>query len=94
MNIIDQLCDEIRGYKKSRTISTALHFGFLSTIRACGNDVSLDELGSKLPVSVSDDWLKAILNVLASIGIIEEYEGRYHLTDVGIDVDNNSDLLS
>ena len=87
---IGQLYEEIRSYKKSRTITTALHFGVLSAI---GNsDISFDELCCKL--AVADKWLQMIFNVLISVGIIEESRGRYSLTNFGIEVDQSLALRS
>ena len=90
MSSIEKMYDEIRAYKQSRTITTAIHLGILTTLRRLGPTASLYDLSAEL--SFAQNWLAAVLRVLMQYGLVNEEEHSYSLTKVGFQAENDQAL--
>jgi cyclopropane fatty-acyl-phospholipid synthase-like methyltransferase len=89
MSGIDHLYDEIRAYKRSRIMATAIHLGILSALKRHG-PVSLAKLSADL--SLVPDWLTAILRILCRQGFVTVKGQSYSLTEVGHEAESDSTL--
>ncbi|MBC2714961.1 MAG: class I SAM-dependent methyltransferase [Desulfobacteraceae bacterium] len=90
MNALEELYNEIRAYKRSRIIATAIHLGILSALKSQEKAVSLDLLSSEL--SLARDWLSAVLTILSQYGLVTSNYGLYSLTESGMTAESDRTL--
>ena len=87
MKTVDDIINELRAYKRSRIITTAIHLGVLDALGDEKQPKTTEAIVKLL--SIAPNWLTTILNVLCDCDLVALHNDAYHLTQLGLDANQN-----